>query len=158
YLSALPYGKTATKNVEQLWSAAALGIPLLDAAPILLAAPAHGACEANTVPASEDPRMETATPPTAPVRKNGEIMSMPAPNVTPLRRPVPDAAPYLEYLDPIHPGTPQEINVASYAVQAAFSFTNMAFKHLTRTGHEPSSQSVAALAETFAMIVADVQF
>ncbi|MGO1507665.1 RecB family exonuclease [Microbacterium sp.] len=155
--SAVIYGKKAEKNVQTLWTAEELGIRRLESAPRGLPAPAHEDPEAAAQDTSTDPRIEEAAPAEA-GEKNGEIMSMPAPNVTPMRRPAPDAAPYLEYVEPTHPGAPQERNLASYGVQASFSFTGMAFRHLNATGVEPSPQTVAALAETFAMIIADVQF
>lgn len=85
-------------------------------------------------------------------------MSNPASNVTPLRRPIPDAAPYLEHIEPASSGAEPTTNLASYGVQAAFSFTGMALRHLHSIGAPVTEQIHALLAETFAMIVADVQY
>ena len=85
-------------------------------------------------------------------------MSMPASNVTPLRRAIPSAAAYLEHIEPAHPGAEPLPNLGSYAVQSAFSLTSMALRHLHALGAPINEQSHAALAETFAMIVADVQY
>lgn len=154
--SAVLIGKKAQANAPTQWSAAQLGIPR-DEEPTLPAEPAAQEPEPEQpVEQHEDPRMEVAT--LTPVGRNGEIMSMPASNVTPLRRAVPSAAPYLEHIAPANPGADEITNLGSYAVQSAFSLTGLALRHMHALGAPISEQSHAALAETFAMIVADVQY
>lgn len=154
--SAVLIGKKAQANAPTQWSAAQLGIPR-DEEPTLPAEPAAQEQEPEQpVEQHEDPRMEVAT--LTPVGRNGEIMSMPASNVTPLRRAVPSAAPYLEHIAPANPGADEITNLGSYAVQSAFSLTGLALRHMHALGAPISEQSHAALAETFAMIVADVQY
>lgn len=152
--SAVLIGKKAQAHAPTQWSAEQLGIPRAEPAP-------DGEAPATPEPAVPalrvvDPRMGGGS--LTQVGRNGEIMSMPASNVTPLRRAVPSAAPYLEHIEPAHPGAEQLTNLGSYAVQSAFSLTNLALRHLHTLGVPVTEQSQAALAETFAMIVADVQY
>lgn len=148
--SAVLNGKKATANAAKLWTAEQLGIPRSDSDP----APASSPAASRVSEHSRHPRMVQTTP--QPGAVNGEIMTTPD-NVTPMRRPIPDAAPYVEHLDPVHPGAEPATNLASYGVQAAFSFQSMALRHLFELDAPIDEATQSALAETFAMIIADVQ-
>lgn len=154
--SAVLIGKKAQAHAPTQWSAAQLGIPRGDDPQLSVEHPAEEPESDQYEERREDPRMEVAS--LTPVGRNGEIMSMPVSNVTPLRRAVPSAAPYLEHVAPSHPGADEITNLGSYAVQSAFSLTGLALRHLNALDAPIGEQSLAALAETFAMIVADVQY